>query len=107
MVPHGCDHLSILLLISFAIDGTDWPPEAATSCGEVDGRLSLDGRPVPLVRIMATPRVVLIRGRNLTLIQVLIVDSCSISRRGDHHVVVIALQVFAASHEALSVNSGL
>jgi len=105
MVPHGCDHLSILLLIPFAIDGTDWPSEAATSSGEVDGRLTLDGRPVPLVRLMATPRVVLIRGRNLTLIQVLVVDSCSISRRGDHHVVVIALQVVAASHKALSMKS--
>jgi hypothetical protein len=105
MVPHGCDHLSILLLIPFAIYGTDGPAEAATSSGEVDGRFTLDGRPVPLVRLMATPRVVLIRGRNLTLIQALIVDSCSISRRGDHHVVVIALQVVAASHEALSVKS--
>ena len=105
MVPHGCDHLSILLLIPFAIYGTDGPAEAATSSGEVDGRFTLDGRPVPLVRLMATPRVVLIRGRNLTLIQALIVDSCSTSRRGDHHVVVIALQVVAASHEALSVKS--
>jgi hypothetical protein len=105
MVPHCCDHLSILLLIPFAIYGTDGPAEAATSSGEVDSRLTLDGRPIPLVRLMANPRVVLIQGRNLTLIQVLVVDSCSISRWGDHHVVVIALQVVAASHEALSVKS--
>ena len=105
MIPHGCDHLRILLLIPFAINSADGPTKAATSCGEVDGRLTLDGRPVPVVRLYATPGVLLMRGRNLTLIQVLVVDSCPISGGCDHHVVVIALQIVATSHEALSVNS--
>ena len=105
MISHGCDHLRILLLIAFAINSADGPTKSATSCGEVDGRLTLDGRPVPLVWLLATPGVLLMLGRNLTLIQVLVVDSCPISGGCDHHVVVIALIIIAASHEALSVNS--
>lgn len=107
MIPHGCNHLRILLLIPFTIYSADGPSEAATSCGEVDGRLTLDGRPVPVVRLLATPGVLLMRGRNLTLIHVLVVDSCPISGGRNHHVVVIALKIVAASHEALSVNSRL
>ena len=106
MIPHGCDHLSILLLIPFAINSADGPAEATLSSGEVDGRLTLDGHPVPLVRLLATPRVLLMRGSNLTLIQVLVVvDSCPVSRGRDLHVVVINLQIVAVSHEALSMKS--
>jgi hypothetical protein len=106
MIPHGCDHLRILLLITFAIYSADGAAEATSSSGEVDGRLTLDGRPVPLVRLLATPWVLLMRRSNLTLIQVLVVvDSCPVSRGRDHHVVVITLQIVAVSHEALSMKS--